>query len=76
MVSDTVGDVDPAFDLITDRETVGPLLAALPERQRTVLCLRFLDSMTQSQIAERIGMSQMQVSRILEKTLRDLRDQL
>lgn len=76
LVSDTVGDVDPAFDLITDRETVGPLLAALPERQRTVLYLRFFDSMTQSQIAERIGVSQMQVSRILEKTLRELRDQL
>lgn len=76
MVSDTVGDVDSAFDLITDRETVGPLLAALPKRERSVLYMRFFESLTQSQIAERIGVSQMQVSRILEKTLRDLRDQL
>jgi RNA polymerase sigma-B factor len=76
MVSDTVGDVDFGFDRITDQETVRPLLAALPERERTVLYLRFFESMTQSQIAEHIGVSQMHVSRILEKTLRELRDQL
>jgi RNA polymerase sigma-B factor len=76
MVSDTVGEVDYGFDRITDQETVRPLLAALPERERTVLYLRFFESMTQSQIAEHIGVSQMHVSRILEKTLRELRDQL
>jgi RNA polymerase sigma-B factor len=76
MVSDTVGEVDFGFDRITDQETVRPLLAALPERERTVLYLRFFESMTQSQIAEHIGVSQMHVSRILEKTLRELRDQL
>jgi RNA polymerase sigma-B factor len=52
------------------------LLAALPERERTVLYLRFFGSMTQSQIAERIGVSQMHVSRILERTLAKLRTQL
>ena len=76
MVSDTVGAVDTEFDRITDQETVRPLLAALPERERTVLYLRFFASMTQSQIAEKIGVSQMHVSRILERTLRELRDQL
>ena len=76
MVSDTVGDVDPEFERITDQETVRPLLAALPERERTVLYLRFFASMTQSQIAEKIGVSQMHVSRILERTLRELRDQI
>jgi RNA polymerase sigma-B factor len=76
MVSDTVGEVDFEFDRITDQETVRPLLTALPERERTVLYLRFFESMTQSQIAERIGVSQMHVSRILEKTLRELREQL
>ncbi len=76
MVSDTVGDIDTEFDRITDQETVRPLLAALPERERTVLYLRFFASMTQSQIAEKIGVSQMHVSRILERTLRELRDQL
>ncbi len=76
MVSDTVGEVDFEFDRITDQETVRPLLASLPERERTVLYLRFFESMTQSQIAERIGVSQMHVSRILERTLRELRQQL
>jgi RNA polymerase sigma-B factor len=40
MVADTVGEVDVAFDQITDREVVRPLLAALPERERTVLYMR------------------------------------
>ena len=76
MLADTIGDVDVEFDHITDRETVRPLLAALPERERSVLYLRFFASMTQSQIAEQIGVSQMHVSRILERTLTKLRDQL
>lgn len=76
MLSDTVGDVDPAFARITDQEAVRPLIAALPERERTILYLRFFDSMTQSQIAEKVGVSQMHVSRILERTLRQLRDKL
>jgi RNA polymerase sigma-B factor len=75
-VSDTVGAIECEFDRIIDLETVKPLLAALPERERTVLYLRFFESMTQSQIAERIGVSQMQVSRILERTLQDLRNAL
>jgi RNA polymerase sigma-B factor len=76
MLAETIGDVDPEFDYITDCAAVRPLLAALPERERTVLHLRFFASMTQSQIAERIGVSQMHVSRILERTLAQLRDQL
>ena len=55
---------------------VRALVGALPERERQVLHMRFFESMTQSQIAERIGVSQMQVSRILSNTLRCLRDQL
>ena len=76
MLADTVGEVDAAFDRIIDREAVRPLLAALPERERTVLYLRFIESLTQSQIARRLGISQMHVSRILERTLAKLRDQL
>lgn len=76
MLADTIGDIDPEFDHITDCEAVRPLLAALPERERTVLYLRFFASMTQSQIAERIGVSQMHVSRILERTLTKLRTQI
>ena len=75
-IADTLGDVDTGLDQIENRESLRPLLEALPERERKVLVLRFFESMTQSQIAERIGVSQMQVSRILANTLRSLRDQL
>lgn len=75
-IADTIGTIDAAFADVTDRESVRPLLAGLPEREREILYLRFFASMTQSQIAERIGVSQMHVSRILERTLRELRAQL
>lgn len=76
LVADAVGGVDPQIDHITNREAVRALVSALPRREREVLHMRFFESMTQSQIAERIGVSQMQVSRILANTLRCLRDQL
>jgi RNA polymerase sigma-B factor len=55
MVSDTVGDRDPGFDRMIDLESVRPLIAALSQREQTVLYLRFLASMTQSDIATEIG---------------------
>ena len=70
---DTLGDVDTNLDKVLDVETVRPLIAALPERQRTVLTLRFFENLTQTQIAERIGCSQMHVSRLLSKALGTLR---
>jgi RNA polymerase sigma-B factor len=76
IVADAVGAIDPQIEHITDREAVRALVAGLPQRERQVLHMRFFESMTQSQIAERIGVSQMQVSRILANTLRCLRDQL
>lgn len=75
-IADTLGDVDAGLDRIEDRESLRPLLEALPERERTVLILRFFESMTQTQIAERVGISQMHVSRLLAKSLARLRDQL
>jgi RNA polymerase sigma-B factor len=75
-IMDTLGDVDLRLDQIENRESLRPLLAALPERERTVLLLRFFESMTQTQIAERVGISQMHVSRLLAKSLARLRDQL
>ena len=75
-IADTLGDVDSALDQIENRETLRPLLESLPERERTVLVLRFFESMTQTQIAERIGVSQMHVSRLLARALGQLRDQL
>ena len=75
-IADTLGDVDTGLERIENREALRPLLEALPERERTVLVLRFFDSMTQTQIAERVGISQMHVSRLLAKSLARLRDEL
>jgi RNA polymerase sigma-B factor len=72
-VTDSVGEIDSNLDKVLSVETVRPLIAALPERQRTALTLRFFDNLTQSQIAERIGCSQMHVSRLLSKALATLR---
>ena len=69
LVADSVGSIDPQIEHITNREAVRALVAALPQRDRQILHMRFFESMTQSQIAERIGVSQMQVSRILRTAL-------
>ena len=73
--ADTLGQLDAEIELITDREAVHSL-AALSKRERTVLTLRYFAGMTQSEIAERIGLSQMHVSRILASTLAHLRQEL
>jgi RNA polymerase sigma-B factor len=72
-VIDSFGVVDANLDKVIDVETVRPLLTALPERQQTVLTLRFFENMTQTQIAERLGISQMHVSRLLDRSLVTLR---
>lgn len=72
----SLGDMDAGFDRVTDRESVRSLLAALPQREQKVLYLRYFGSMTQRQIADSIGVSQMHVSRILDRTLRELRTQV
>ncbi|OBA80329.1 RNA polymerase subunit sigma [Mycobacterium sp. 1164966.3] len=76
MVAESVGELDPQIDHITNREAVRAFVAVLPQREREILQMRFFESMTQSQIAQRIGCSQMQISRILSSTLQRLRDQL
>jgi RNA polymerase sigma-B factor len=75
-IADTLGDLDAGLARIEDREALRPLLDRLPERERAVLVLRFFESMTQTQIADRVGISQMHVSRLLAKALTRLRDQL
>ena len=72
-VIDGFGALDANLDKVVDVETVRPLLQALPQRQQTVLMLRFFENMTQTQIAERLGISQMHVSRLLAKSLATLR---
>ena len=75
-VTNTFGDLDANLDKVLDVQTVRPLLAALPERDQTVLRLRFFDNMTQTQIADRLGISQMHVSRLLARSLAALREQV
>lgn len=73
---DRLGTADANLDKVEYRHVLRPLLDALPERERTIIRLRFFGEMTQSQIAQRIGVSQMHVSRLLSLTLRRLRVEL
>ncbi|MEU1462268.1 RNA polymerase sigma factor SigF [Streptomyces sp. NPDC005727] len=75
-LGDSLGSPDPGFDLVIDRAAVKPCLAALPERERTILYLRFFGGMTQSRIAEQLGISQMHVSRLLSGCFDRLREEL
>jgi RNA polymerase sigma-B factor len=72
-LADTLGDLDASLTDIENAETIKRLLTTLSEDERTVVTLRFFDGLTQTQIAERVGVSQMQVSRILTRSLEKLR---
>ncbi|MYT22581.1 SigB/SigF/SigG family RNA polymerase sigma factor, partial [Streptomyces sp. SID7760] len=72
----SLGAEETAYDTIECLESLKPLLAGLPERERTLLSLRFGDGLTQSEIGERLGLSQMHVSRLLNRTLTTLRASL
>jgi RNA polymerase sigma-B factor len=76
VLSDTISVEDPAMDEAEARIMLMPAVRALPERERRVLYLRFFKQQTQSQIAEQIGVTQMQVSRILSRVLAQLRTEL
>jgi RNA polymerase sigma-B factor len=71
--ADSIGVEDDRFELVEYGATLAPTLKALPKRDQIVLHLRFVEDMTQSQIAERIGVSQMQVSRLIRRALARLR---
>ncbi|WP_332838134.1 SigB/SigF/SigG family RNA polymerase sigma factor [Nocardia terpenica] len=66
---------EPCYELLENAMAVRPLIEALPDRERTILHLRFFESKTQTQIGRQLGISQMHVSRILSHTLRSLREQ-
>ncbi|MEU8346174.1 SigB/SigF/SigG family RNA polymerase sigma factor [Spirillospora sp. NPDC048832] len=70
------GGEDPALDLVVDGTALTRQLADLPKRERTIVLLRFYGNQSQTQIAEQIGLSQMQVSRLLSRTLQQLRTSL
>jgi RNA polymerase sigma-B factor len=75
-VSDSLGMVDEALEGVEYRESLKPLLEQLPPREKKILLLRFFGNMTQSQIATELGISQMHVSRLLARTLAQLRQGL
>ena len=72
-VTRRLGKEDPAFDIVDSLEALKPLIAALDERDRLILSLRFREELTQSEIGERLGISQMHVSRLLSRILQKLR---
>jgi RNA polymerase sigma-B factor len=69
----SVGGEDGSFEAVEDRSVLAAGMRALPERERLILKLRFEDELLQHQIAERIGISQMHVSRLLRRALERLR---
>jgi RNA polymerase sigma-B factor len=75
-IHDTMGVLDRHLADFVDRKALRPLILALPDRERTILALRFFEEKTQSQIAEQLGMSQMHVSRLLARILAQLRCEL
>jgi RNA polymerase sigma-B factor len=70
---DAIGDEDQRLGLVDDQTTILADAKHLPQREREILFLRFGEDLTQSEIAERVGVSQMQVSRLLRRSLQRLR---
>ncbi len=73
---DYLGGEEEAYDTMEDRTTLAPGFAKLDKRERFILHLRFFEGQTQSQIAERVGISQMHVSRLIRRSLEKLREEI
>ncbi|MFF3264623.1 SigB/SigF/SigG family RNA polymerase sigma factor [Streptomyces sp. NPDC002932] len=71
--ADVIGSCDPALDLVLSLQALAPLLAGLDARERRIVQLRFGQEMTQSQIGDELGISQMHVSRLLTRVFAKLR---
>jgi RNA polymerase sigma-B factor len=71
-LGDTLGSVDRHYEMVDIGQAIAPAFQALPEREQTILKLRFIDDLTQSEIADHIGVSQMHVSRLLRRSLNQL----
>ena len=75
-LADTLGEEDAALEGVENHESLRPLIEELPKRERQILTLRFFHNLPHTQIAERVGISQMHVSRLLARTLERLRQGL
>ncbi|MCK8436630.1 RNA polymerase sigma factor SigF [Streptomyces sp. D2-8] len=73
-LQDFIGAEDQALELVEDFHTLAPLIAQLDERERAIIHMRFVEELTQAQIGDRLGVSQMHVSRLLSRTLTRLRE--
>jgi RNA polymerase sigma-B factor len=73
---EAIGSEDEEFERSEERATLAPALGHLPEREREILRMRFEEGLPQTQIAERVGLSQMHVSRLIRKALGSMRDEL
>ncbi|MEU2623543.1 RNA polymerase sigma factor SigF [Streptomyces sp. NPDC007157] len=73
-LQDFIGAEDSTLELVEDFHTLAPLIAELGERDRQIIHMRFVEELTQAQIGERLGVSQMHVSRLLSRTLARLRE--
>jgi RNA polymerase sigma-B factor len=71
--ADSIGVEDDRYELVEYGATIEPTLQALPPRDRIVLHLRFVEDLTQAEIADRVGVSQMHVSRLIRRALERLR---
>jgi RNA polymerase sigma-B factor len=75
-LGDIIGGADHDMELAELRVALGPVLAQLDKRTQIILSLRFVDNLTQSQIAEKVGLSQMHISRLIIRALDTIREQL
>lgn len=74
-LADTLGSSDASYDVVVDRESAKEGLRRLPELERTILYMRFFEDMTQSRIADQLGISQMHVSRLISRSCARVRDE-
>ena len=73
---ETIGTEDEGFERSEDRAALEPALERLPAREREILRMRFEEGLPQTQIAQRVGLSQMHVSRLIRKSLAVMREEL
>jgi RNA polymerase sigma-B factor len=73
---ESLGTIEHEYEVSEDRAVLAPGLAALDERERRILHLRFFEGLTQSQIAQQVGISQMHVSRLIRRSLEKMRDEI
>ncbi len=73
---ESLGEIEHEYEVSEDRAVLAPGLRALDDRERRILHLRFFEGLTQSQIAQQVGISQMHVSRLIRRALEKIRDEI